>query len=591
MMKTIKKQYEFVVVGGGISGICTAISAARCGVKTALIQNRSVLGGNASSEVRVHVNGAGRGNGFKNAFESGIILELLLANRKANPQHSFHIFDMVLWEKTEFQENLDLYLNCHMYEVNCEKNKIKSLVAMQTTTETIFTFEADYFSDNTGDGTLGALAGADFTIGHESQSEFQESLAPLEANSDVMGSTILFGTMDTGKRSPFTRPDWAYEFNKETLGKRSIKHLTHGYWWIELDGEIEESEDIRKELLKYVYGVFDYIKNSGEFHEEFPNVENLAIDWISTVAGKRESRRFYGDYMLNENDVVNGARFSDTVAYGGWTMDDHSAGGIKNNNPRDEGTIWHPIKDIYTIPYRCVYSRNIENLYVGGRCFSASHMAMSSARVMATGGMIGQAVGVAVSIAKRESIMPREVIAFIDELQQKLIADDCYLPNIPVKDELNLAQGDNCSFHFSSALPYGTNINGDFSRKVDEQEYGWISDKMDSEGAYLLATFQKSVEISKILLRFDPNFSQILITTPDLALRNRMPPSLPYELVKDYEVSFSYQEKEVKKIEINDNFQRVNSFHFDKILCDSVKLSIKTTYGAENARVFDIRLY
>lgn len=162
----------------------------------------------------------------------------------SRPQHSFHVFDMILWAKVVFQKNLDLYLNCHMYETFCEEGKIKSITALQSTTEIIYHFEADYFSDNTGDGTLGALAGADYTIGHESKSEFNESLAPLEVNSVVMGSTVLFGTMDTGKPTPFARPEWAYEFNKKTLGKRAIKHLTHGYWWIELDGEIEESEDI-----------------------------------------------------------------------------------------------------------------------------------------------------------------------------------------------------------------------------------------------------------------------------------------------------------------------------------------------------------
>ncbi|MFI3254901.1 MAG: FAD-dependent oxidoreductase [Eubacteriales bacterium] len=586
-MKNILKNYDFIVVGGGISGICTAISAARHGVSTALIQNRSVLGGNASSEMRVHVNGAGRGGGFRNAIESGIVLELLLANRKANPQHSFHVFDMVLWEKAHFQDNLDLYLNCHMTDVHHHNGKISSITAVQSTTEITYTFEGKYFSDNTGDGTLGALAGADFVIGHESKDEFGESLAPLERNEEVMGSTVLFGTMDCGKPTPFTRPDWAYEYTKEMLGKRAIKHFTHGYWWIELDGKIEESEEIRGELLKYVYGVFDYIKNSGEYE----GTENLALDWITTIAGKRESRRFYGDYMLTENDVVGGVRFPDTIAYGGWTMDDHSAGGIKNINPRDEGTIWHPIDDIYTIPYRCVYSRNVENLFVGGRCFSASHMAMSSARVMATGGILGQAVGVAVSIAKREGISPRKVGEHMEELQQTLIKDDCYLPNIPAKDEKNLAQGENCIFTFSSALPEGKNINGDFSRKIDTTHYGWISDIMTGEGAWITAKFQKPVEISQLLLRFDPDFSQILITTPDLALRKRMPPSLPYELVKDYEVIFYDQGKKVKSLEISDNFQRVNHHYFEKIICDEVKLQIKSNYGAENARVFDMRLY
>lgn len=587
-MKQITKQYDFVVVGGGISGICTAISAARHGVKTALVQNRSVLGGNASSEMRVHVNGAGRGSGFRNAFESGIILELLLANRKANPQHSFHVFDLVLWEKVQFQENLDLYLNTELFNAQCQDGKIQSIQAIQTTTEIQYTFVAPYFADTTGDGTLADLSGADYTIGHEARAEFNESLAPEEANSDVMGSSMLFGTMDTGNPCPFVRPDWAYEYTKEMRGKRQIKHYTHGFWWIELDGEIEESEDIRTELLKYIYGVFDYIKNSGEFE----GTENLALDWITTIAGKRESRRVYGDYMLNENDVANGARHEDAIAYGGWTMDDHSAGGIKNINPRDEGTIWHPIKDIYTIPYRCIYSRNVDNLFIGGRCFSASHMALSSARVMATGGVMGQAAGVAVSIALREKITPREVGKFIDELQQTLIADDCYIPNIPVKDPENLV--DTAEITASSAIAEGSpqQINGDFARRIDEVQNAWISETLGAEAQWIAAKFPETVALEEVLLRFDPNFSQILITTPDLDLRKRMPPSLPYELVKDYALIFESKGTVVKTVDVVDNFQRVNRHLFpEKISCDVVKVLVKSNYGAENARIFDLRCY
>ncbi len=195
-MKTVEKSFDFVVVGGGISGICTAIAAARHGVQTALVQDRSMLGGNSSSEMRIHVNGAGRQNGFRNAIESGIILELLLANKKVNPQHSYHVYDNVLWEKANFQENLTLYLNSSMQSVimNDKNNKIEKIKVYQMNTEIEYIISASYFSDNTGDGTLGYLANADFTIGHEARSTFNESLAPEIANEDVMGSSVLFST-------------------------------------------------------------------------------------------------------------------------------------------------------------------------------------------------------------------------------------------------------------------------------------------------------------------------------------------------------------------------------------------------------------
>lgn len=589
MIKT-NKEYEFVVVGGGISGICTAIAAARHGVRTALVQDRSILGGNSSSEMRVHVNGAARDGGFKNAIESGIILELLLANKKVNPQHSYHVYDNILWEKANFQENLDVYLNTSMREVETKDHKITQIKAYQMNTEIEYTFTAKYFSDNTGDGTLAYLAGADYIIGHEARDTYNESLAPEEANEYVMGSSVLFSMKDMGKPMPFKRPDFAYEYTKEMLGKRRFPELTHGYWWIELDGPIEESQNIREELLKYVYGVFDYIKNSGEF----PEAENLVIDWISNIAGKRESRRIYGDYVLNQNDIDEGVRFADAIGYGGWTMDDHSVGGIKCINPQEMGTIWHEVNDIYTIPYRCIYSRNIENLFIGGRCFSASHMALSSARVMGTGATLGQAAGTAVAIACRENITPREVGNYIEELQQTLLRDDCYIPGIKTVDEEDLVANLNPIITASSAMEGGlpTNINGDYARRIDEKEYAWISESMSDDGEFIQLDFGQEISASSMVLRFDPNFSKTTIITQSSRKMANQVPEMPYELVRDYTLVFEKEGMVVKTIEISDNFQRVNKFEFkESVKFDQVKVVVNSTYGDECARIFNIRIY
>lgn len=589
MTKEIKL-YDFVVVGGGMSGVCTAIASARHGLKTALIQDRSVLGGNASSEMRIHVNGAGRSGGFRNAIESGIILEILMANKKANPQNSFYVFDTVVWEKAHFQENLDVYLNTSMRDVKTENGKIAEVVAYQMNTEKEFTFKADYFSDNTGDATLSYLAGADFTIGHEARTTYNESLAPVEANLDVMGSSVLFSMKDNGEPTPFKAPSWAYKITKEGLGKRDITDLSHGYWWLELDGEIGESQNIREELLRYAYGVFDYIKNSGNF----PQAENLAIDWISSIAGKRESRRVYGDYMLNQNDIDEAKRFDDAIAYGGWTMDDHTTGGIKKtSNADDEGTIWHEVKDVYTIPYRCIYSRNVDNLFIGGRAISASHMAMSSTRVIATCSILGQAAGTAAAIAKRENITPREVMNHIDELQQTLIKDDCYIPGIKVNDKEDIVSNSNCTVTASSAIESGlpSNINGDYSRRINEKEYAWISDEMSENGEFIKVDFDESKEISNVVLRFDPNFSKTIFTTQATRVKARIVKEMPHELVRDYVVIFEKNGEVVKEIAVEDNFQRVNKHEFEKISADSIKVLVKSTYGDKHARVFEIRAY
>ncbi|WP_010165879.1 FAD-dependent oxidoreductase [Candidatus Epulonipiscium viviparus] len=590
-MIKVTKQFDFVVIGGGISGLCMAISAARNGVNTALVQNRSMLGGNASSEMRVHVNGAERGGNFRNALESGIIMEILMANKNVNPESSYHIWDTVLWEKAKFQENLELFLNTNAFDLVVEDNKITKVIAVQNTTEIEFTFEAKYFADTTGDGTISAMAGADFTIGHEARSTYNESLAPEEANNHVMGSSCLFSMKDAGVKSPFKRPEWAYEYTREMLGKRGIPELTHGYWWIELDGEISETEDIKTELMKYLYGVFDYIKNSDHFPKE--QTENLVIDWISSIAGKRESRRVYGDYVLNQNDIDKSVRFADAVAYGGWTMDDHSVGGIKSINPQERGTIWHPIKDIYTIPYRSIYSRNINNLYIGGRCFSASHMALSSARVMATGATMGQAAGVAVAIALRENISPREVgQKYIDELQQRLIRDDCYIPGIPARDDYDLVKKDQVTITASSSIPGGeaTNINGDYARRVDDVQNCWISAETISD-EWINIDFGKSISAREVVLRFDPNFSCTLIPTQSYRTRARQPIHMPLVLVKDYVLLCEKDGNVVKEIVVNDNFQRLNKLDVSGIDFDNLKVVVKSTYGDKHARIFDIRVY
>ncbi len=590
-MNKIYKHFDFVVVGGGMSGLCTAISAARHGVNTALVQNRSMLGGNASSEMRVHVNGAARQNGFKNAMESGIVLELLMANKKVNPNNSYHVFDNVLWESAMFQENLELFLNTNMISAKTDNNKITQITAVQSTTEIEYTFTADYFADTTGDGTLACLSGADFTIGHEARDTYAESLAPVEKNDNVMGSSVIFSMQDIGKKAPFKRPSWAYEVTKESLGKRAFPELSHGYWWIELDGEIKESENIRNELIKYVYGVFDYIKNSGNFPIE--ETENLAINWISSIAGKRESRRIYGDYVLNQNDIEEGKRFEDAIAYGGWTMDDHSVGGIKSANPQDEGTIWHEINDIYTIPYRCIYSRNVDNLFIGGRCFSASHMALSSARVMSTGSILGQAAGVACSIAVREKITPREVSKYINELQQTLIKDDCYIPGIVARDENDLVSKETCTITASSFTQNGepTNINGDYARRVDENENAWISEPISPVGEWIKIGFNKEISAKELVIRFDPNFSKTIIPTQSTRVKQRQVEEMPYELVKNYKIKYLNNKEIVKEIDITDNFQRVNKHDIDGISFDTLIITVKSTYGDKHARIFDIRVY
>ena len=595
-MKRIVKKYDVVVVGGGLSGVCAAIASARNGANTALLQNRQVLGGNASSEIRVNINGALRNSASfkKNVGEGGILMEILLANKLRNPQHSFHVLDYTIWEKVQYQEGLDLYLNTSFFYAETENHKILSISALQTTSETMYEFQAKYYIDTTGDACVAYESGAQWTIGREAKSTYNEAHAPEIADCHTMGSTIMFSTKDMGKPVKYVKPEWAHTFTKEKLAKRSISTLGFGYWWTELGGDdlsvIEDAETINEELKKWVFGIFDYIKNSGEYE-----ADNLALDWIASVPGRRESRRIIGDYVLREEDCYEGKRFKDAIAYGGWTMDDHSVGGILAKGAEEEGTRWLPIKDIYTIPYRCIYSKNIENLFVGGRAISVSHMAMTSTRVMATCAIIGQAAGTAAALCKKKKCAPRDLGEDNARLlQQTLLKDDCYIPGITAYDEADLCANGSCHISASSSL-----INADVSkltngyrRDQEEVDNAWCSQPIDEQGAYLELTLDEPKNLSELNVKFDPDFNVVLITTPMKSIREKLPVELPPVLVRDFKIE-CYLDNQVlytKTVEEND---RCNwNFDLSEIgLCDKIRITMTKTYGDKHVRVYEVRLY
>lgn len=595
-MKKVTKHYDVVVVGGGLSGVCAAIASARNGKQTALLQNRSVLGGNASSEIRVNINGALRNSATfkKDVGEGGILMEILLENKMRNPQHSFHVLDHILWEKVNFQENLTLYLNTSFFCAQTRDDCITSIMALQTTTETEFEFVAAYYIDTTGDASLAQQSGAQWALGREAKAKYQEAHAPEIEDHHTMGSTIMFSTKDLGRKVPFQKPEWAYTFTKETLGNRAINTLEFGYWWVELGGDtlrvVEDGEEIHQELLKWVFAVFDYIKNSGEF-----DADNLAIDWIASLPGRRESRRIIGDYVMRESDCYEGRRFADAVAYGGWTMDDHSVGGIYAMGKNQEGTQWLPIKDIYTIPYRSLYSVNINNLLVGGRAISVSHMAMTSTRVMATCAMVGQAAGTAAALCCKMGCSPRALGAtHIQLLQQTLIKDDCYLPGIETCDAADLCANGGCEICVSGAAQgAGADklVNG-WGRNVEGVSNAWVSQPMAEQKAWVSLNLPSARQLAELQLRFDPDFNAILITTPMQSIRNQQPKELPPVLVRDFTVTCFCGAVAHTTIVITENKKRYCSVDLTQVPpCDSIKIEINKTYGDPSARVFEVRLY
>lgn len=586
--KVISKKYDIVIVGGGMSGVCAAISAARHNAKTALIQNRPVLGGNASSEIRMHICGADSHGKRPDSRETGIIEELLLENRKRNPQHSFSIFDTVLWEKCRFQEGLDLYLNTHMTEVITEKDKIKKITANQLTTEKIFDIEADIFVDATGDGTLSYLAGAGYMCGREGKSVFDERFAPDESDNVTMGNTLLFKAVDIGKSVPFEKPFWANSYTEEDLAYRDHEEITYGYWWIELGGDgldiVADGEVIRDELLKAVYGVWDHIKNNGDH-----KADNFVLDWVGFLPGKRESRRIIGDYILKEPDLLEGRIFEDAVAYGGWPMDMHVAGGLKT---KLQPTDYIHLDNIYTIPYRSLYSKDIKNLMLAGRAISSSHMAFGSNRVMATCSVVGQAVGTAGAIAIEKGLSPAEVSPYIKELQQKLIKDDCYIPGFKNEDESDIAK--TAIISCSSAIEEGNceNVINGIPRKVKEQSNCWISEEMTLGGEWLSLAFDSVVKVKEIHLKFDSNLSKEIMLSMSHRTNLNQVPGIPPELVKDYEINLYLNGKKTYTETVSDNYYRLKKHKLENpVECDKITVKVLATNGDKHARIFEIRVY
>ena len=434
---------DLVVTGGGLSGVCCAITAAREGLSVVLVQDRPVLGGNSSSEVRLWVLGATShmGNNNRWAREGGVIDEILVENMYRNPEGNPVIFDTVLLDKVVKESNITLLLNTVVHEVaksDGSPDMIASIGAFCSQNSTSYRISAPLFCDASGDGVVGFLAGAAFRMGAESKEEFGEKFAPSAEYGELLGHSIYFYTKDTGKKVNFVSPSYALDDITKIPRFRKFNAKEHGcqLWWIEYGGRLDtvhDTETIKWELWKIVYGVWNYIKNSGKF----PEAENLTLEWVGTIPGKRESRRFEGDYILHQQDIVEQRMHKDAVAFGGWSVDLHPADGVFSEKPGCNQ--WHS-KGIFGIPYRCFYSRNIRNLFLAGRIISVSHVAFGSTRVMGTSAYGAQAVAMAAALCKERSLLPAQLSKedLMRRLQQRLLRSGHYIPDMIFEDERNL---------------------------------------------------------------------------------------------------------------------------------------------------------
>jgi len=433
---------DLVIVGGGLAGTCCAITAARAGLKVTLIQDRPVLGGNSSSEVRLWVLGATShlGNNNRWAREGGVIDELLLENQFRNPEGNPLIWDTILLSRIVDEPNVTLLLNTAVHDLEKDgADRIRSVRAFCAQNSTIYEVAAPLFVDASGDGIVGFLAGAAFRIGAEASSEFNEKFAPAKSNRDLLGHSLYFYSKDTGRPVRFVPPSYALQDITQVPRYRDFNAAEYGcrLWWIEYGGlrdTVHETEEIKWELWRIAYGVWNYIKNSGHF----PEAANLTLEWVGTIPGKRESRRFEGDMMLVQQDLIEQRSHPDAVSYGGWAIDLHPAAGVYSEDPGCQQ--WHA-KGVYQIPYRCLYSRNVSNLFLAGRIISASHIAFGSTRVMATCAHGAQAVGIAAALCRRTGLQPRDLLApdRMAELQRQLLRSGQFIPGVPLHDSADLA--------------------------------------------------------------------------------------------------------------------------------------------------------
>ena len=442
-LKTDQLECDVAVIGGGLAGVCASITAARAGSKVVLVQDRPVLGGNASSEVRLWILGATShmGNNNRWAREGGVIDELLVENLYRNPEGNPLILDTIILEMVVNEPNITLLLNTAVHAVEkSDADTIKSVRAFCSQNSTAYEITAPVLVDASGDGIVGFLAGAAFRIGAEARSEFGEQFAPEKASNEMLGHTIYFYSKDTGRPVKFIPPSFALRDITKIPRWRDIKFNDSGcrFWWLEWGGTLDtihDSETIKWELWKVVYGVWNHIKNSGQF----PDAATLTLEWVGTIPGKRESRRFEGDVMITQQDLVEQRHHSDAVSFGGWAIDLHPSEGVFSAQPGCQQ--WHT-KGVFQIPYRAMYSRNIKNLFLAGRIISASHIAFGSTRVMATCAHGGQAVGMAAAICAKKQLLPRDLLAMprMEELQRELLRIGQYIPGVVLADENDLAR-------------------------------------------------------------------------------------------------------------------------------------------------------
>jgi hypothetical protein len=393
--------FDLVVIGGGVAGTCAAVSAARLGLKVALIQNRPVFGGNSSSEVRVWIQGKTMLGPYPRLGE--IVRELNPKPPRRSPDTQDAHGDATKLAVVQAEKNIGLFLNHHAHRVEMDGKRIVAVIARNTVNSQEVRFTGRLFADCTGDGTIGFLAGADYDVTEKGH----------------MGNSNMWRVVDAGKPSPFPRCPWALPLKGKPFPSK-LDQLGHWFWESGFSHDTtRKTEYIRDWNLRAMYGAWDCLKNDMKLYP------NHKLEWAAFITGKRESRRLFGDVVLTQDHVLKGEEFPDGCVPATWSIDLHvpepNLGKYFEGDEFISVARFTKFKTPYLVPYRCLYSRNITNLMMAGRDISVTHEALGTVRVMGTGGMMGEVVGRAAFLCYRHTATPRDVYEkHLDELKELL---------------------------------------------------------------------------------------------------------------------------------------------------------------------------
>ena len=590
-------EYDVVVIGGGLTGCTAAVAAARNGARTALIQDRPVLGGNASPEILVPPCGVwnARTEGPFEPRETGILEEYRTPGRQIATEGKLYIKRLL--RLVQLEPNLDLFLNTHALTSELKdgaEHEIAAVVAMDIRTGQRTRFRGRIFIDCSGDSTIGVSAGAEYRQGKEPRSMHDEPWAPEEPSSNTMGNGLKYYPVDTGEPQSFDAPSWAYTFpdcdsfcpgrHPKELGFVSADGMGIGQqWFLELGGTRDtfaDAEEIRDDLFRLIYGIWDHVKNHCQ--EDREKAATYALGWVGYVTGKRENRRLIGDVILTQNDIVDKTPFEDAVAYGAWVVDDHYSEGFFHDGQfgvHQDRHDYAAYGEEFSIPFRSLYSRNVDNLMMAGRNHSATHLGMSNTRVMLTCALMGHAAGTGAALCIHKDLTPRGVYQdCMEQLQQQILKEGAYIIGLKADDARDAAPKARIGASSERTWEGGQrmaamNVANGYARAVDEHTNAWSPEPDGSGPHWLELEWAEPVTFNVLHITFQ---------TWQLA-----PERFAVEVWREERPHLRQEGAWQQVAEVTDNRHRRHVLGLDRVTTSKLRIVEPEPAGISEVRVYD----